>query len=1046
MYIFFWVRVCETIMRRRWSVALVAAIPGVLGACTCSKTDLSDRLPYVPVGYGAKCDAHDASGFLKQCGIVTAQSGTFANGAAYLANAPYCAQPWCYVDDPAACEAAGVPVHRSFSGENLYYSYEACGGIDFYTPEDRDCQCVTLDGSNGYGVYLWPNGSFVQGKPEALLATDPRREYRMYYLNPGNAIPYGYLGARTANSFAENGVARSSIFTRDNLYDANMVDIEFNYYGKHARGSLTYCITTPTCPTSWQSPFVLLDDPAFPLGTGLPFTSVQSAPDAREHAISRAFPRERATPSVAYPRMLPLDPNALGAASHEINHYRRPWASDAWPTVGAYAAHAFAASRVFEHVATLDGCKYECDLRAACRSVVYHGAAAPLMRNGDTIAYNGLEVVHERTGVVVPRFPIEFDVLYTSHVLTGIDETPWETVAVGGGSFYNLPAGRCVLLGVDPLGEVGGDASDGADWSAATNLTRLTKTVMPTFEERPWSLQQTINSAVRTVYDMPFVGGLARTLLGDPKTVVDLRPQDRTLAIPSILNGLLQSDKVTTWNNYMVDPLAVTSIKLVMVMDRNSNYHARLFVPNVIVAYTPTSRECDPVSVTVDNDLLDATRVSDCPPESRARARHTSFFRNGLEDYRILHGEAVLGTEDNIMRYYIGACKERERQQVVYNGTHAFVAFGYTSDDTWSDNVNLWNNTDGRLCSHPYLTGRVHCGILKVALRRLARLTDDTLDDARGDPCRVFMQGRGCEVAPKWVFSGLSQGATCLIIFMELLRTYLRDHHGISTGGMDIVVQAFQPAAAFDDDFVAAYEANFGPQTRIFLDRSDPFVLGTQLVARQVDTEAVVTSAIGGCGNDGTAALLSECIDVCDTSAATTGSLLGCLSVIIASFNPEEHYATPLRLLRHDQTIPREYTTNDDTFALDIISFASAAFDQFTRTSKDITSLEAISAQDHLPHVCAADINANPWAPNSVTALATVLLGEVYTWCLTHRMRLLQRIRVGAVATRALDAWDTVVCRVTADAGEETPRTIFVQHEALAGVRWNRTATTPRVD
>lgn len=131
---------------------------------------------------------------------------------------------------------------------------------------------------------------------------------------------------------------------------------------------------------------------------------------------------------------------------------------------------------------------------------------------------------------------------------------------------------------------------------------------------------------------------------------------------------------------------------------------------------------------------------------------------------------------------------------------------------------------------------------------------------------------------------------------------------------------------------------------------------------------------------------------------------------------------------------------------MDILSFAAAAFDQQLNTASETNSLEEISEADYMPHICAKEINADPWKPTSVAALSAVLRGETFSWCMTHRLRLKQRIRNGATPADALKVWDRDFCKITAGMDDESPRTIMIKHERLGAVRWNRTVTTPRVD
>jgi hypothetical protein len=70
-----------------------------------------------PATYGESCAAHDLT--------TEACSGTY--------KAAYCYEEWCYVDP--SCDVSDKKETFFFQGEEMFYSYQHCGGLDAYAAE-----------------------------------------------------------------------------------------------------------------------------------------------------------------------------------------------------------------------------------------------------------------------------------------------------------------------------------------------------------------------------------------------------------------------------------------------------------------------------------------------------------------------------------------------------------------------------------------------------------------------------------------------------------------------------------------------------------------------------------------------------------------------------------------------------------------------------------------------------------------------------------------------------------------------------------------------
>lgn len=67
-----------------------------------------------------------------------------AMGISYEENGLFCDMQWCYVEDPTLCMTDdGRPsAHPSKFYPDIYYSYEACGNIDYFTTPIPGCDSL----------------------------------------------------------------------------------------------------------------------------------------------------------------------------------------------------------------------------------------------------------------------------------------------------------------------------------------------------------------------------------------------------------------------------------------------------------------------------------------------------------------------------------------------------------------------------------------------------------------------------------------------------------------------------------------------------------------------------------------------------------------------------------------------------------------------------------------------------------------------------------------------------------------------------------------
>merc|ERR1712194_351290 len=130
-----------------------AGLPG-----TTEVTFADDKVVAYPASIGGECKSWD-DGFHPECKGKNQPS--------------WCKANWCYVD-PCSCKlsAGAVPKisaylpEATFTGKNLYYSYETCKNPDTWTKEGNPNACVNQDTKDKCGNN--PRCAWVEEKKKCL--------------------------------------------------------------------------------------------------------------------------------------------------------------------------------------------------------------------------------------------------------------------------------------------------------------------------------------------------------------------------------------------------------------------------------------------------------------------------------------------------------------------------------------------------------------------------------------------------------------------------------------------------------------------------------------------------------------------------------------------------------------------------------------------------------------------------------------------------------------------------------------------------------------
>tara|TARA_B110000046_G_scaffold176802_1_gene202878 strand:- start:1061 stop:2551 length:1491 start_codon:yes stop_codon:yes gene_type:complete len=443
----------------------------------------------------------------------------------------------------------------------------------------------------------------------------------------------------------------------------------------------------------------------------------------------------------------------------------------------------------------------------------------------------------------------------------------------------------------------------------------------------------------------------------------------------SLIAAVLHWQRTDTWAGATsdADPTTLLVAAAAASMAFKDQYHVPSFMRNAYVVRTPRVRFCDTGDALTDG-MSQRLPSATCPLESAAlwtapNATIAAAYPDGWASERAA-----------ATHWVATRCKEGvQRSAVAYNGTHLLAWVSHL----WyvGGNRQTWETYHGtRMCTHAYLEGRVHCGLLQAALRWLvAHVVDPkaaTLCDA--------LTAHACPAEPEaYIFGGFSNGGGEIAVLLPLLREYLRRHAPQlpPLEAHPLRVRLLFSQAVGNADFARSYERHFGKVTR-YLGRADSFYeYFSELSLTQVNVPTVMQSEAGVCGAGGDVKLHYDCFYECDASNPRQW-LPGCVAFFATLLNVADpdgaHISSAARLVGETH-LPRESGASFEdapyvrlalgaAHSVDAILFGGAHERPSVWDAFRGTLLEKPATQ------CGD-------GPSSIAAHRSVLVGQIAQWC-----------------------------------------------------------------
>lgn len=1035
----------------------------VPSSCKCSTvpqfgTPGKNPIPFgVSPTYGMGCGKHD-EGLLYGCKLTAPdQVGRLGNawvqgGVTYLQNGAFCNRAWCYVEDASVCGASvhGTTIRDANETQftDLYYSYEMCGSVDYFTSE---CQGVSM-------------GKFDYIDPELDWRKDPKYTVDVV----GDVAPSLWEWMDTAVTgtckpvFATN-YEKNGEQSKQNY--ANMLGSfwwpEFQAVAKYVDKPCTYglagnCCAAPdvnqgfvrmlwsaskdeayamyTSQTPMQSPNLVPSQLNFFDGRNNPLYA-NSAWVGDTEIVTVAAPAGHTSTKQCGTRDLwrevfifydcnmysylygapnyvfNLDPNCNENKLRQWfrDHYALEDATE-FPCVSEMRGYPdkttthISEGKYWSH-ASLSSCYYACDLREGCRKFLWvrNASAARLPSGiGSALSWDAGECFM-------------------------VDDAAKKTCASNANAFQ---------IGSNPVPDATKARVNIEAYKKMVLVNRHTKAVTWADSFNEWSREN--NEA--WWYDFVFPN---LRLNVEQKAM-----RSRVQFVPFLMSVLSFSYENSPFVK-PADELGVQMAKLLITMIKNQNYYPQAVIRGVEFQHTPQVRVCQKSDVETDGTVDELDTFTLCPEEVNDMQENYPFGDANWGYMSVLEANTRGDDANHVITSWVGShCKDQKRLMVFENNSHIFFMFALNVGQYKT--ITRLTNNEFEPCSHPLLPKgtRVACSQLEQAVTSLAQTIDKTMEDYQGDICKIFLQGRGCKSKPVLVFAGMSQGSGVAAIYLMLLKEMLRIAFGFDILQYKIQVRLIVPVAVGNAAFVDAYNDAFGKHTLMLGAESDQLVRSSALLGLEhLDTKAIVQTNIGSCGGDPTKPkTFSECVPKCVwTQEETWGDcLLGVVTLTQTNFD-EYHIGSVAEMIGPDRdgTMPYSYRRSDDNrYGLRFALLATHMIDLVTETISEYgeetnVCMEELETGD-LRGICVDQITSNPWKPSSVNWFGTAIKGMYHKWCVIMRMRIAHTIAKGGsdVATIAttydMKRFDKMCC--TSQGIKETSDTVvYKQSTTILG-------------
>ena len=1033
------------------------------GSCRCSQT-LTSR-PGTRFGIG--CAPHDAHVALP-CQTVPSGSPRrydIVNGNVVVENAPYCAYSWCYVENPEACvdpitgERTAHLSHYDTAGQNmfdlhfspmlfqypyvfnadrsvgasLFYSYEVCGNADLYTlPYAKKLENSYMRRFGGglfYArnslensyfeipvratmadgrFYPWDDSQTVEAFTKAMYKSNVTHEVysSLARENFGRTYPLSQLSALRDGAdgffptYCQSEAARLAAIGRFRDVQNPTVCYAPAGFGTFF-GENSWIQTFTRGDVGWWTTVSFLSYGACgQVDTRGPVRE-KYLPHLLGQTLIESFgnwQQPRSPPSEGHLREL--------LAKHPRDVRQR----EVW------------------HV---DECASACAGRAACTQWAYFDDGDSVIEAGDvlTVVFDASGAVRIRRAdgrvvafededernrlwyVIVNNYnrPVggrevrgmmngttEVDVLpKTSIVGWGIPSAAFPLkVRANGKLFYLLDAyasSRCYLFDRHLL-----TASVSNATASSSTVARHGQLVI---EPRRSTPRQGLRAALSAFLKNTASGRWVKdTLFPDEQYFSFAGRRDvmgGDLWLP--LTSQQELERIDSPVRIAQSESARTVLRLVLAMRSVKTVQVRTIVPHVVDMLDLSVYSC--------KDSFVSTGIDECPVSIRKLAfdRFPVNQRVFAWETEAVSDEWTAETAETVLQ---DKCSETNGALLVRNATDVYIVQKDTEYTDWRLTSRVLEPQSDRLCSHPYITGRVYCGALRTAMQVASSLLEAN-SIADPDICTVLLRGARCATRPTWHFGGFSLGAPASIVLVAFLDTFLARHYGIDLSLESVTVDIWAVLSFADEEFVASFTERWGDRVNVYVDRHDFTAdLFSLYGARALEkVPGHVASAIGSCGVV-TKKRVDECYSFCHADALDVQRCLEWATTIFA-FNPRAHELVATLMLKQDE-IPAEATASKQSETLNTLAtavdFLDNVFLDYLSGERQICFEDMWSHTNLLP-VCVSEIDAHPWEYSPYLHHSREAAGRRASWCIAERLRLRAR-------NQTLKDWDALCCNM----------------------------------
>ena len=488
------------------------------------------------------------------------------------------------------------------------------------------------------------------------------------------------------------------------------------------------------------------------------------------------------------------------------------------------------------------------------------------------------------------------------------------------------------------------------------------------------------------------------------------RRDAQTNELPVMMLSEKERTRVDSPESVVPSATARDVLRLVLQMRSGETEQVRTVIPNVVNYRDLSIRDCAKSFVKDGIDTCPTVQAVAFDPFPNNKHVHP-WDKVGIESL------PTKSTAESVLR---SSCGEKASAIFLSNTTDVYIVFKDTEFAEWRDTLDNFKPKSDEYCTTPYIRGKVHCGALRIAVLVASQLlVSSNLENP--DVCTILMQGKRCDIRPKWHFGGFSVGAAASPLLVAFLDALLERHYGLDFSREDVTVDMWGMHNFADKTFVDWFTSRWGASTNIYTDRFDNvgnivnlYGFGGFTKTQSFgDIQGHVSTPIGGCGIV-THKKLKECYDTCDFENLEVERCFRWLTSAMVS-PPQAHELVSQLMIKQDEIPSFSQKTSDR------LNFFVAGIDFLDNVLKYYTTDTIGCLEDFARHVdtrelCYDEIHGDPWTFNPFLHISRDKAGQRSSWCLTERARL--KARAGDLA-----GWDALCCNLDTQAEVSELRT-----------------------